>query len=727
MRYVPALVTAVSATVVCSLAHAQVLITENYDDGLAASRWTFTGRENGVDPALATPDASVNFAFNYAGVNVESNNGPAGSFTLPIGVAPQGGGQTGVQIHVNDGAPGASVTTAITQAAIMPSSVSVTSNYSFKTDMYLNYNAPSAGSGSTESFLLGLNADGANVVGDDLPVGGTIPANLSANGYAFAGSSDGDNAGDYRVYARRLAGDDGPRYSKVNAAWTGTSRQPFIDGTGTYTGVQILPEEANGGAGSTAAIPYRGFNNSNTYYRDELFPNSGGYEVAGVVGKHWVTVEVEQHGKIALYKINGKIINHLFLPSELTGKPSLGLVDSTAGQPNDVTDSYVLFDNTSVTALTASTANTIPVGATYVTFNGGGTQTADGAATVNGITLDTTPTTLAGTGTLQLGTTSLANGDYGAIYASGGAQAITKPVHIAADSAIYVSAATDTLTLSSLTTSPNADLHKVGGGKLIVPAGFDAKSLTISRTGKMALSGAGGTKLKILAIEAQPALTQALPLSATVGQLDFGRSVVAIDYSNAPSVATPAVPLSPLPQIALFLNSGFAADGGGLPQWNGVGIITSAAEVQGAGFSDPANRYTIRLVEASVAGYADGQAWMGKTIDATTVLFGFTLKSDSNLDQRVEFQDLVVLAQNYNAAGLDVATSWTKGDSTGDGNVEFQDLVALAQNYNQSVTGLIGDPGSFEADWLLAQSLVPEPTSLALLGLGGLVMGRRRR
>ena len=727
MRYVPALMTAVSATVVCSVAHAQVLLTENYDDGLAASRWTFAARENGVNPALATPDGAVNFAFNYAGVNVESNNGPAGSFTLPIGVAPQGGGQIGVQIRVNDNSPGASTTTAITQAAIMPSSVNVTSNYSFKTDMYLNYNAPAAGSGSTESYLIGLNADGAGVVGDDLPVGGTIPANLSANGYAFTGSSDGDNNTDYRVYARRIAGDDGPLYSKVNASWTGTSRQPFINGEGVYTGVQILPGEANGTAAAPPAVPYRGFNNANTYYRDELFPNSQGYEVAGVVGKHWVTVEVEQHGKIALYKVNGKIINHLFLPTELTGKPSLGIIDQTAGQPNDVTDSYILFDNTSVTGLTASTANTIPAGATYVTFNGGGTQTADGAAIVNGITLDTAPTTLAGTGTLQLGTTTVANGDYGAIYSGGGAQAITKPVHIAADSAIYVGAATDTLTISSLTTNPNVDLHKVGSGKLTVPAGFESKSLTISRTGKMALSGAGGTKVKILAIELQPAITATIPLAATVGQLDFGRSVVAVDYLNAPSVATPAVPLTPFPQIRLFLENGFAQDGSGNPQWNGTGLITTAVEVQGAGFSDPANRFTVRLSEASALGYTDGAVWLGKTIDATTVLFGFTYKADSNLDQRVEFQDLIVLAQNYNATGLDVLTSWTKGDATGDGIVEFQDLVALAQVYNLSVSGLIGDPDAFAADWALAQSLVPEPTSVARLGLGGLIMGRRRR
>src|SRR5258707_363673 len=55
---------------------------------------------------------------------------------------------------------------------------------------------------------------------------------------------------------------------------------------------------------------------------------------------------------------------------------------------------------------------------------------------------------------------------------------------------------------------------------------------------------------------------------------------------------------------------------------------------------------------------------------------------DANGDRAVDFNDLVILAQNYNTTG---GMTWDTGDFTGDGNVDFSDLVALAQNYNTSL------------------------------------------
>jgi autotransporter-associated beta strand protein len=99
---------------------------------------------------------------------------------------------------------------------------------------------------------------------------------------------------------------------------------------------------------------------------------------------------------------------------------------------------------------------------------------------------------------------------------------------------------------------------------------------------------------------------------------------------------------------------------------------------------------------------------------------------DATIDGAVNFQDLVILAQNYGQMG----TNYTTGDFNNDGTTDFADLVSLAQHYNTSA--LSGDivPASeqdFAADWALAQSLAPEPATL--LAAAGVVSmtGRRRR
>jgi hypothetical protein len=50
---------------------------------------------------------------------------------------------------------------------------------------------------------------------------------------------------------------------------------------------------------------------------------------------------------------------------------------------------------------------------------------------------------------------------------------------------------------------------------------------------------------------------------------------------------------------------------------------------------------------------------------------------DTNGDKKVDFADLVAVAQNYGGSGK----TRDQGDVTGDGNVDFADLVLIAQNY----------------------------------------------
>lgn len=86
---------------------------------------------------------------------------------------------------------------------------------------------------------------------------------------------------------------------------------------------------------------------------------------------------------------------------------------------------------------------------------------------------------------------------------------------------------------------------------------------------------------------------------------------------------------------------------------------------------------------------------------------------DATLDGAVNFDDLLILAQNYGHVGV---TLWTEGDFTSDTNIDFDDLLALAQNYSGA---------SLQADWVLAQSVVPEPGSALAIVIGCLL--RRRR
>jgi ELWxxDGT repeat protein len=93
----------------------------------------------------------------------------------------------------------------------------------------------------------------------------------------------------------------------------------------------------------------------------------------------------------------------------------------------------------------------------------------------------------------------------------------------------------------------------------------------------------------------------------------------------------------------------------------------------------------------------------------------YVLGGDANRDRKVDFNDLVSLAQNYNTTG---GKSWADGDFTGDGNVDFNDLVMLAQRYNTSLAAVggaapaVATSVSFAADWA-AVTARPAPAAVA--------------
>ena len=86
------------------------------------------------------------------------------------------------------------------------------------------------------------------------------------------------------------------------------------------------------------------------------------------------------------------------------------------------------------------------------------------------------------------------------------------------------------------------------------------------------------------------------------------------------------------------------------------------------------------------------------------------LSGDANADGKVDFADLLTLAQNYG----NTAANWEQGDFNGDAMVNFSDLLALAQNYG----GQINLASTFAA--------VPEPSAGFALVAAWILAARRR-
>ncbi len=230
-------------------------------------------------------------------------------------------------------------------------------------------------------------------------------------------------------------------------------------------------------------------------------------------------------------------------------------------------------------------------------------------------------------------------------------------------------------------------------------AGSDVVATTINLglNSKLNLEVAGKASL----------LTTSLNLNGTVtptATLNLGDDGVLIDYASA----------SPFTTIRSQILTAF--NGGA---WDGKGITSSLLATHPG--------HAIGYLEAG--GLA---SFMGRAVpDATAVGIRYTLRGDHDLDADVDFDDLLKLAQNYDPAYDPSGTGpklWGEGDFNYDGIVNFDDLLAMAQNYgaaalNDAQLTSLGE--TFSSDWQLALSVVPEPTSLGLIG--GLTMMIRRR
>jgi hypothetical protein len=296
------------------------------------------------------------------------------------------------------------------------------------------------------------------------------------------------------------------------------------------------------------------------------------------------------------------------------------------------------------------------------------------------------------TGTLRAsngGVLQLSEGDTTAVYSGNG------PLVSDAGSVIEVTAGVAG-TLGQVTGAGR--LRATGSGVLLTFSNFSVGTIEATSAGVLRLTPGGGNA-------GTSVVRDAIVLSGN-GRIDLADHGLIFDYTGA----------SPASTLRAQIAAGRAAGA-----WNGNnGIGSSLANNNGK---------AIGYAEATDMG--SPATFLGVGIDSTAVLIRYTINGDATLDGSVSFDDLLRVAQNYDAVVS--GKVWSNGDFTYDGLVNFDDLLALAQQYNQTLLtsgeteSLVDLAGAgFVSDWVLARGLVPEPASLSLLAIG-LAVGRRRR
>ena len=111
--------------------------------------------------------------------------------------------------------------------------------------------------------------------------------------------------------------------------------------------------------------------------------------------------------------------------------------------------------------------------------------------------------------------------------------------------------------------------------------------------------------------------------------------------------------------------------------------------------------------------YPDEHPLHPQSIDLAFVITG-PIPGDANGDGKVDGSDLAIWQQNYDPLGT-VANTFEMGDWNCDGKIDGSDLAIWQQNY---------DPLGVTAGPVAA---VPEPASLALMAVGGVLMFIRQR
>ena len=235
-----------------------------------------------------------------------------------------------------------------------------------------------------------------------------------------------------------------------------------------------------------------------------------------------------------------------------------------------------------------------------------------------------------------------------------------------------LSVASGSLTLSAANTYSGGT--SISGGTLIVA--------NINALGKGGVALHTGGKLKLQA---------ALPSAVTVPSISFdgtpGNWTGALDLTNNKLIVQDSVT--------------HATSLANLQTQSNI-VITSTGM--------PAN-FAVAVLDNAVLNLT---TFGGVTVDANSILVGPELLGDANADGSVDLTDLSTVLNNFGASTL----AWTSGNFDGAATIDLTDLSDVLNNFGSS------NPNPHGAGPVQA---TPEPTSLAVLGLGAVALLRRRR
>ncbi|HUO07141.1 MAG TPA: PEP-CTERM sorting domain-containing protein [Phycisphaerae bacterium] len=142
--------------------------------------------------------------------------------------------------------------------------------------------------------------------------------------------------------------------------------------------------------------------------------------------------------------------------------------------------------------------------------------------------------------------------------------------------------------------------------------------------------------------------------------------------------------------------------------------VTHTAGITSTGM--PAN-FGLAVMDNAVLGKT---SFGGVAVDSSSVLVSQELLGDSNADGHVDLTDLSTVLNNFGTATL----AWTSGNFDGASTIDLTDLSAVLNNFGLSNPSASSETASGGATPATA---VPEPTSLALMGIGAVALLRRRK